>query len=303
MYDPDPARVQDSLQWTTAQPTSDLRALIAKEPDWFVVATPHDTAVGIVPELLATGAKVLMEKPMGRGLREAEALVGKSRPDQLWVGLNYRFFAGITALLADVASGAFGTPVAVNAVVGHGGAPGMERSWKLSPVHAGGGALIDPGIHLLDLALLIAGEPLRATGGTSWQGFWNTGIEEECHLLLTGNRLTVVSLEISIVRWRSTFRVEVHGDEGYGIVEGRGRSYGPQTYRRGKRWGWQGGASQAASEERVLETSGDDVFERELDSLLALTDDNWAAPSRAADALRGMRLLEDCRTLLGLPCP
>ena len=28
------------------------------------------------------------------------------------------------------------------------------------------------------------------------------------------------------------------GTEGYGIIEGRGRSYGPQKYIKGERWGW-----------------------------------------------------------------
>ena len=177
----------------------------------------------------------------------------------------------------------------------------MEKTWKLDPERAGGGALIDPGVHLLDLASLIAGGPLRPVGGAAWKGFWNTGVEEECHLLLAGQRLPVANLQVSIVRWRSTFRLEVHGEDGYGIVEGRGRSYGIQTYRRGRRWGWKTAESQAASEETVVTTSGADAFERELDSLLRFTTDNGVAPCSASDALVRMRLLDDCRALLGLP--
>jgi predicted dehydrogenase len=305
VLDPDPERVAFARERAGAEVVAapDLDALVALEPDWFVVATPHDIAVEVVPRLLATGAQVLVEKPLGRSLAEAEALAAAAAPGQLWVGLNYRFFAGVSALHADLHQGRFGRPISLGAVLGHGGAPGMEKSWKLDRVRAGGGALIDPGIHLLDLALLLAGEELDVRGGTTWSGFWGTGVEEDCHLVLAGNRLPAADLQISIVRWRSTFRLEVHGDEGYGVVEGRGRSYGPQRYRRGRRWGWQTAPSQAESEEEVLETSGDDVFTRELGALLFPGSVDGPEPCDARQALQGMRLLDACRARLGLASP
>ena len=73
-----------------------LDGLIALRPDWFVVATPHDRAVQIVPRLLATGARVLVEKPLGRSAAEAVSLARGAAPGQLWVGLSYRFFAGVS---------------------------------------------------------------------------------------------------------------------------------------------------------------------------------------------------------------
>jgi predicted dehydrogenase len=303
VLDADPERASEAAELTGATVAPDLDSLVALQPDWFFVATPHDSAVEISERLLATGARLLVEKPLGRSLAEAERLAGAAIPGQLWAGLNYRFFAGISALLADHRGGLFGEPISMVSVVAHGGAPGMEQGWKLDPVRAGGGSLIDPGIHLLDLALLVAGEPLRVRGGSTWSGFWKTGVEEECHLLLAGERLTAVNLQMSIVRWRSVFRLELHGTEGYGIVEGRGRSYGPQVYRRGRRWGWRTAASQAESEEQVLETSGEDVFARELDALLFGATDSRVAPCTAPEALAGMRLLEDCRASLGLPSP
>ena len=236
----------------------------------------------------------------GRSYNEAEALTRFSAPGQLWVGLNYRFFGGVSTLIRDVRRGVFGRPVAINAILGHGGAPGMEKSWKLDLIRAGGGALIDPGIHLLDLALVLADEPLKVIGGTAWNGFWNQGIEEECHLLIAGVDTPVVNLQTSIVRWRSVFRLEFHGDEGYGVVEGRGRSYGPQSYRTGRRWGWQAATSQPESERLVLETSGDDVFARELDALLFGFGDLIVGPCDGEHALAAMLLLDECRSNLGV---
>jgi predicted dehydrogenase len=36
---------------------------------------------------------------------------------------------------------------------GHGGRVGYDREWRMDPAQAGGGELIDQGVHLIDLAL------------------------------------------------------------------------------------------------------------------------------------------------------
>ena len=222
-----------------ATPVSTLAEALSGAVSLVIIATPHDTAVKLLQEILPLSTHVLVEKPLGRCLEEASSIASKiSSDDQLLVGFNYRFFPGIRQAIRDALSGQFGTLINVSMVLGHGGAPGMEKGWKFDPIRAGGGCLIDPGIHLLDLCSLLAPEALEPVGGTSWSGFWNTGIEEEVHLLLKSREITF-NLQISVVRWRSTFRMEIHGTEGYGIVTGRGRSYGRQVYVRGKRWGWQ----------------------------------------------------------------
>src|ERR1035441_4976780 len=76
---------------------------------------------------------------------------------------------GIRQAIRDALSGQFGTLINVSMVLGHGGAPGMEKGWKLDPIRAGGGCLIDPGIHLLDLCNLLAPEGLEPVGGTEWR--------------------------------------------------------------------------------------------------------------------------------------
>lgn len=279
----------------------DLTDLLALQPDWVFIATPHAVAVESTIFLLNSGVRILVEKPLGRSASEAERIVDNCMDDdQLWVGLNYRFFDGIAALLRDVREGRFGQLVSMNVLMGHGGAPGMETSWKIDPVIAGGGCLIDPGIHLLDLCLLVAGDDVVPVGGQSWNGFWRTGVEEECHLLLRGRHVPLVTLQVSIVQWRSTFHLEVRGDAGYGLVEGRNKSYGPQTYRRGRRWGWTSGISQIESEERVVTSENSDVLEKEIEALW-FSRNEVLGPCRAQEALKIMKLLDKCRDVLKLP--
>jgi predicted dehydrogenase len=273
---------------------ADSEALLARDPDWVIVATPHDAAPQLCARALQGGCKVLVEKPLGRNAEEAARILGAaSRPGQLWVGFNYRFYPGIAAAIADAARGTFGPLISVNMTLGHGCDPNILKTWKLDPVRAGGGCLIDPGVHLLDLCGLFGRGPLTVSGGYAWNGFWKTGVEEECRLLLDAGGFPI-DLEISIVRWRSVFRLEIHGQDGYGIVNGRNRSYGKQTYVRGRRWGWQSGVSQADSEEHVLESSGEDVFADEMDALF-FGADYPLRPCSGAEALETMWLLERCR--------
>lgn len=279
-----------------------VEELVDMGSEWIFVATPHDVATDLTIRALSSGCSVLLEKPLGRSAEEAKRILAAGE-DRLFVGLNYRHFRGVSAALHDALGGTFGPLISVNLVLGHGGSPGMEKGWKFDPVRAGGGCLIDPGIHLLDLALLISSGELRVKGGTVWDGLWQAGIEEECRLLLTPpTGRPAISLDISIVRWRSTFRMEVHGENGYGVVNGRGRSYGPQTYSRGRRWGWRDAATQAESEELVVETSADDVFSNELRALFA-PDEELFPPCSGRQALERMELLDMCRGALGLKIP
>jgi predicted dehydrogenase len=278
-----------------------LDSLLAAHYDLNVVALPHDIAVPIVIRALGGRGDVLTEKPMGRDLKEAKQLIDAGG-DRLKVGFNYRFYPGIRRALQDARSKRFGETISIDFQLGHGCFPGQEKTWKLDEERAGGGCLIDPGIHLLDLCLLLAPYGLEVAGGSSWSGFWKTGIEEDVKLLLKGRDVSI-SLHISIVLWRSTFRMAVNGTDGYGLVTGRNRSYGPQQYVVGPRWGWQNAASQVASEKVELESDGRDVFADEMEALLFPSQDEelaWPRPASSAEAYRVMQLLDEIRKELGL---
>lgn len=277
-----------------------IESLAGFKPELVIVATPHDTAVSLVETLLPTGTRVLMEKPFGRSLAEAERLASLMRyEDQISLGCNYRFFPGVSALLRDASSGLFGQLVSINMVLAHGGSPGMEKGWKFDPMKAGGGCLIDPGIHLLDLCHVLSRSGVQAYSGRQWRGFWNTGIEEEVHLHLQGAEDLIINLQVSIVRWRSRFQIEINGVEGYGVVEGRGRSYGPQRYRRGKRWGWRDAKNQEASEEEVCISDCQESFRDELRALLLPSKcTDMPHPCSAQEALNAMRTYEECLRFL-----
>ena len=155
-------------------------------------------------------------------------------------------------LIQDTLEGKFGDIISVNLILAHGNSPGMEKSWKLNPKYSGGGCLLDPGIHLIDIGMLLSKNSIKLKSYLDWRGFWNTGIEEEILFLAKDASNTIYNFNISLNRWRSEFKIQVNGTDGYGIVTGRGRSYGNQKYVTGKRWGWSDSKTQSESEEVIV---------------------------------------------------
>ena len=292
IYDPYHKKINEIAKQYNVNVFSDVNELIKTEPEWVFVAIPHDTAPPIVSDFLQRGFKVLIEKPLGRSVEEAETIMKSIKyPDQLFVGFNYRYYDCISMALKDAANGVFGDLISVDIVMGHGGSPELANSWKIDPIRAGGGCILDPGIHLLDLCRIIAKGKIKPVSGVTWEGFWKTGIEEEAHILLEGDKF-LINLQISIARWRSTFILAIRGKDGYGIVSGRGRYYGRQSYTRGKRWGWQSGVSQRDSEELILGTASEDSFTKELNALFYPDKSEFLKPCTASEALETMKLWE-----------
>lgn len=275
---------------------SSLEDLMSRGPDLVILSTPHDTTVECLRVLLPTGVRVLAEKPIGRTGEEFREIADMRRSDQqVMVGLNYLYFEGVEALVKDARAGAFGDPIRLTIEMGHGGSPGDDATWKLDPVRAGGGALLDPGIHLFDIASVLGGPSVSVASCSTSARFWKTGIEEDAVALLTSSTVPTVVLQVSITQWRSRFRVEYVGTDGYGIVDGRGRSYGAQTYTRGRRWGFLGGISQRDSEKCVVSTDCENCFIRELQDVLSGTPGAYASMSFERMG-RAMDLVEACRT-------
>jgi 1,5-anhydro-D-fructose reductase (1,5-anhydro-D-mannitol-forming) len=230
---------------------AELSQVPASSFDAAVIALPHHLASDVARRVLSTGKPVLIEKPLAlsaAGARELESLAG-TVPLPSFVGYNYRFLPTMRKVFDRLADGYLGELRSVDLFIGHGGHPRSTEDWKLRPELAGGGVLIDPGVHLLDLALQVVPN-LTCTATEATRGFWKTGIEEDVAAILKSGR-AIVSVRVSLIRWVNTFRLEFVGEDGYALVDGRGGTYGPQTLRMGRRWGWNDGSgrTQRATEE------------------------------------------------------
>lgn len=259
-----------------------LAELSADAYDAAVVAVPHDRAISLAASILESGKPVLVEKPLGvRGsdARELEMLA-ETLAAPSFVGYNYRYLPAISDLVKRAKNGGLGELRNIDLLVGHGGHPGSAEGWKLDPTRAGGGVLLDPGVHLLDLLLQLA-PTADCTAIETTHGFWPTGIEEDIVAVFLDKNV-IATVRVSHIRWVNTFRIEAFGDDGYAIAEGRGGNYGPMTLRLGSRWGWTepGILSQRASEDRFDYGASNNSIRDELADIVALWRDRQPCGTR-----------------------
>lgn len=269
----------------------DWQALVErKDIDAVLVAVPHIFAKDIVIGALARGKHTLCEKPMGRNAYEARQILeaGKRYNRRIEPGFNYRFYPGIQKVVEVLRQNVLGEVTHARCVLGHGGRPGMEKEWKMDRELCGGGALLDPSIHIIDLFRFLLGE---ITEGVLWkdQAFWKTGVEDNAFLLLKTEKNQILSVHSSITEWKNLFRVEIFGTEGYCVLTGRSNRYGPQEVRVGKRWFWLAG-----EEEQVWKFSGqEDSFFLELQAFLSATSgDTHPSLATPEDGVRALEIVD-----------
>jgi predicted dehydrogenase len=221
-----------------ASSTLDWRQIIDHSGiDAVVVCTPNKHASPIGVAALEAGKHVLCEKPLGRNSTEAERLVATARAAGLTLktGFNHRHHPAISKAHTLCTNGDLGPLLTVRAAYGHGGRPGYDTEWRADPDLAGGGELLDQGVHLIDLARWFLGDFVAATGVTAtW--FWDVHpLEDNCFALLRTGDGKVANIHSSWTQWKNLFRFEVFGRDGFILVEGLGGSYGAERLTFGRR--------------------------------------------------------------------
>lgn len=140
-----------------------LDAMLAIGLDGVVIATPSALHAAQTTQALCAGAAVFCQKPLGRTAAETQAAVATARSADrlLAVDLSYRFTNGMAAIAALIREGALGRIHAVDLVFHN--AYGPNKAWFYDPALAGGGCVMDLGVHLVDLALWTLDFPEVAT--------------------------------------------------------------------------------------------------------------------------------------------
>jgi predicted dehydrogenase len=162
------------------------------------IAVPNKFHAPLTIDALKCGLHVLCEKPMATTVRQAERMqaAAERAKKNLMINFSFRFTEASYALKHQVESGALGD-IYFGRSVWHRlrGFPGFG-SWFTDKELAGGGPLIDLGVHRLDLALWLMGypEPVAVSGST-----YDFLAQEEARK--TGKKYTVEDLGCGLVKF------------------------------------------------------------------------------------------------------
>lgn len=156
---------------------TDYKELLEKEAlDLVSVCTPNYLHAPIAIEALEKGIHVHCEKPLALNADEAQAIVeAKNRQNRkVMVALNNRFTGESLFVKKYADAGLFGE--IYHAKCGwrrRNGIPG-KGTWFTDKKLSGGGALIDLGVHFLDLVLYFMGYPaVNTASGATYFKFAN----------------------------------------------------------------------------------------------------------------------------------
>jgi predicted dehydrogenase len=140
----------------------DWQDLVARDDlDVVSIGVPNALHAPIALAALAAGKHVFCEKPLATTGAEAQSMVDAAvAADRvLEVAYNHRRRADVAFLAAELAEHPIGRIYHARASwLRRSGIPGIT-SWFTSKQTAGGGPMIDLGVHVLDIALHLMGEP------------------------------------------------------------------------------------------------------------------------------------------------
>lgn len=143
-------------EWGGGEIVDDWKQLVDRDDiDAVDLCTPNALHAEAAIAFARAGKHVLVEKPMAISVADADAMIDAATDAGvvLMTAHNLRFAPPFLAAATSVARGDIGAVRGVRAAFGHAG-PKMwapEATWFFDPALAGGGALVDLGIHVADL--------------------------------------------------------------------------------------------------------------------------------------------------------
>lgn len=158
--DPNPEFSDEALKLAPgAETAASLEEMASSELDGVIIATPSALHASQAIEAIKGGKAVFCQKPLGRNAEEVKNVVRAAENHNVLLGVDfsYRFTKGIIALKAVLDSGELGKIYGANLVFHN--AYGPDKPWYFDPKLAGGGCVMDLGVHLVDLLVWLFNNP------------------------------------------------------------------------------------------------------------------------------------------------
>ena len=158
-----------SPRGTAAWPTTRSSAMLEQRPlDMVVIGSPSGLHAEHGIAAARRGLHVLVEKPIDVTTARADALIGAARDAGVTLGVIFqdRLKPDVQRLKALIDGGRLGTPILANARVKWYRPPSYYRGsrWRGTRALDGGGALMNQGVHTVDLLLWLFGPVRRVFG-------------------------------------------------------------------------------------------------------------------------------------------
>jgi predicted dehydrogenase len=161
--DDDPMRGQTIAAQNHAHYFHTYEDLLEAKPDGVIICAENNHHRALVEMTASRGIHVLCEKPIATTLEDATAIVEacKQAGVLLMTAFPMRFSAPLLEIKSRLDHGDFGDIYCFNAT-NQGELPTKYRDWFVDPQLAGGGAIMDHTVHLVDIMRWFTGSEVES---------------------------------------------------------------------------------------------------------------------------------------------
>lgn len=225
---------------------TNFEGLLYKENlDIIFVCMPPDIAPKVTVASLEKNIHVFCEKPPGRTVTDIERVIEcekNHKNAKLKYGFNHRYHDSVRDALRIIQSKEFGDIINMRGIYGKSAMipwprpSGAQfendpRCWRTSHEVAGGGILLDQGIHMVDLMHLFVGDFVDIKSFVR-NNYWKHNVEDNAYALMRAESGAIAILHSTATQWRHQFKLEINLSKGAlllsGILSGT-KSYGQET--------------------------------------------------------------------------
>lgn len=192
------------------------------EVNIILVCTPNYLNKELTIQALRAGKHVFCEKPPAFTASDVNEirLIEKESEKKLMYGFNHRHHDSIMDMKKLIDSGEYGRVLWSRGRYGKSVTENYFTEWRAKKEMAGGGILIDQGIHMLDLFLYLTGDYNVVKAEVS-NLYWKMDVEDNAFVILKDSHTgKVASMHSTMSQWRHLFSLEIFLEKGYMVLNG-----------------------------------------------------------------------------------
>lgn len=212
------------------------QGLFKEKLDVLFVSLPNYLTAEATIAGLERGIHVFCEKPPGKTVQDIRKVIAaeKKRPHlKLKYGFNHRYHESVKEAKKVIESGQYGEIINLRGIYGKSSIIPFDKGWRSERQYAGGGILLDQGIHMLDMIHYFAGEFEEIKSFVS-NSYWRHDVEDNVYTIMRNRDGCVAMLHSTATQWQHKFRLEITLREALlelsGILSGT-KSYGEERLR------------------------------------------------------------------------
>lgn len=272
----------------------DFKALYSQDIDILFVSLPNHLAAEATILGIEQGLHVFCEKPPGRTVEDIRKVLESEKLNpqvKLKYGFNHRYHSSVIEAKRIIDSGEFGKVINIRGVYGKSSVIPFSEGWRSERRYAGGGILLDQGIHMLDMILFFAGDFEEVKSFVS-NDYWDHDVEDNAYAIMRNQSGCVAMIHSTATQWQHRFRLEVTLEEAQleltGILSGS-KSYGEEKLRCVPR---KDGSTVGSFTETATSYLEDNSWRDEVDEFAdAVVNDKPIESGTSTDALKVMELV------------